>query len=472
MDSPLQKFVAKAAVTCVVTLLASLACSDRPGGEESSTSPLRHPVLLIGVDGLEWRIVLEMIEEGELPVLTRLMGEGSFGKLDTLKPTWSPVIWTTVATGKIARKHGILNFTKKEDGKRRLYSNRDRKTKALWNIFSDFDRTVHSIGWWMTFPAEDIQGTMVAQTNTLAQLKQPHGRGIWKGTVVRGLPGQVTPSSLHERVMDIGAEVQESLPDLTRETFGEFEYPLTKLAAHHWKNGLWAFRADTIYFRIGQEILASKDGQPFDLMLVYFGGPDVVGHRFWRYTYPEEFNDPPRVRERKNFSRVIRSSYAFVDSAIGDILDMVDGQPTVFIVSDHGMHAANRDKTFPKRRELYSGHHYEAPAGVLIASGKYIRRSFHGTPDRSVTPGSIPRLGRVLDVAPTILALKGLPLGRDMDGVILEALLEEGFLERHPPTFVETHDTREWLEARPGELLTQEAERERLQQLRSLGYLQ
>ena len=54
----------------------------------------------------------------------------------------------------------------------------------------------------------------------------------------------------------------------------------------------------------------------------------------------------------------------------------------------------------------------------------------------------------------------------------MKAILEESFLESHPPTFVETHDRPEWLDARPDELLTEEAERERLQQLRSLGYIQ
>ena len=444
----------------LIALSVSVACSEGEAPEDES----HHPVILVGVDGLEWRVISEMIDDGELPVLTRLMKEGTFGKLKTMRPTWSPVIWTTVATGKIPRKHGILGFTKEEDGKQRLFSNRDRKTKALWNIFSDLGRTVHSVGWWMTFPAEAVRGTMVAQTNTLAQLKS----GAWKGSLVRGLPGQVTPSSFHDPVMEIAAEVQESLPELAKASFGEFEYPLSMAASDTWENGLWAFRADTIYLGVVEKLLAS-DGQPFDLMLVYFGGPDVVGHRFWRYAYPEEFDDPPTPEEQKDFSQVIRNTYSYVDRAIGHILDLVEGEPTVFIVSDHGMHAANREKTFPERRELFSGHHMNAPPGVLIASGKHIRR---GSPDRSAATVDLPELGRVLDLAPTILALKGLPIGRDMDGVIMEAILEEGFLESHTPTFVETHDRPEWLDARPDELLTEEAERERLQQLRALGYIQ
>jgi len=447
------------------TLLASAGCST----EESSGAD--SPVLLIGVDGLEWRIILEMIEEGQLPVLERLMREGSFGKLGTLNPTWSPVIWTTVATGKMPQKHGILGFTLQDKGEVRLFSNRDRRTKALWNIFSDFGRTVHTVGWWMTFPAEEISGTMVAQTNTLAQLERQSGRGIWKGTVVSGLPGQITPPAFHDPVMDIGADVQQRLPELALESLGELKHPLRGIALHDWENGLWSFRADTIYSRVSLEILSSEDGQPFDLMMVYFGGPDVYGHRFWRYAYPEEFEHPPSEEELENFAPVIWSTYRYVDASIGKLLDSVDGSPTVFVVSDHGMHAANQDADFTASSDLYSGNHDDTPPGVLIAHGKHVRRS-PGALDRVATSEDLPLVGRVLDVATSILALKGLPLGRDMDGVILDTVLEKEFFESHPPKYVETHDTGEWLESRPRELLSREAEQERLEQLRALGYLQ
>lgn len=437
------------------------ACSSA----NAPTDEPHHPVVLIGVDGMEWRVIGEMVEDGELPVLTRLMKEGVFGKLQTMRPTWSPVIWTTVATGKRPPKHGIRGFTKEEDGKQRLFSNRDRKTKALWNIFSDLGQTVHSVGWWMTFPAEDVNGTMVAQTNTLAQLNS----GTWKGSIVRGLPGQVTPASFQDTVMEIAAEVQDDLPELAKATYGEFQHPLSEAASDTWENGLWALRADMIYLRVAERLLQTG-GRPFDLLMIYFGGPDVVGHRFWRYSYPEEFDDPPTAEEQEDLSRVIRDTYTYVDQGIGQILDRVEGEPTVLIVSDHGMHAANRKKNFPERRELFSGGHVNAPPGVLIASGKYIRSG--GSDPSEVKVGELPELGRVLDLTATVLALKELPIGRDMDGEILESVLEKDFLENHPPTFVETHDRSEWLDSRPEELLSEDAERERLEQLRALGYIQ
>ncbi len=86
-------------------VLALVMASGCRGAADVAPPPGK--VILIGVDGLEWRVVLDLVGEERLPVLTRLMREGSFGRLETLVPTFSPVIWTTVATGKLPKKHGI-----------------------------------------------------------------------------------------------------------------------------------------------------------------------------------------------------------------------------------------------------------------------------------------------------------------------------------------------------------------------------
>ena len=191
----------------VSLLLVAVGCGREVGQRE-----LDPPVALIGIDGLEWRVMLPMIREGRLPNMTRLMERGSFGRLRTMVPTLSPMIWTSVATGKGAPKHGINHFVSKgPDSSVHLLTNRDRTTKAIWNIFSDFDRTVHCIGWWMTFPAEEVNGTMVAQTNTTGQIKTARGNAIWKGAVLPGLDGQVYPVADQARVMDLAEEVQKEL---------------------------------------------------------------------------------------------------------------------------------------------------------------------------------------------------------------------------------------------------------------------
>ena len=86
---------------CVVPLLGS-------GCEQAPKAP---KILIVGIDGADWRMVRPLIAAGELPHLQRLMDGGISGPLWSLKPIISPVIWTTIATGKGPDKHGVLDFT-------------------------------------------------------------------------------------------------------------------------------------------------------------------------------------------------------------------------------------------------------------------------------------------------------------------------------------------------------------------------
>ncbi|MCP3962456.1 MAG: hypothetical protein GY719_31830 [bacterium] len=446
-------------------LLTTYGCSEpETPPEEAPAEPLGHPVVVIGVDGMEWDVALPMLAAGELPNIARLMESGSFGKLGTLRPTYSPAIWNSVATGKSPDKHGIPHFAEGRGKERRLYTNIDRKTKALWNIFSDHDLKVHTVGWWTTFPVESINGTMVAQTNTEKQ--------VWKGSIVAGVEGQVYPSEYQDKVFEIVADVDANLDAISREMFGELEHPHSRLTRRLWDNTLWAVRADTIYSRVARELAAEPS---MDLMLVYFGGPDVVSHRFWRYMHPEEFDDPPPAEEVANFSNVIHDYYVWADTAIGDLLAAVPEPASVIVVSDHGMHGTNQTKVFVPEdapMKINSGAHGDAPPGVIIAAGRYFKDvSPSALSWDSLVADDVTTIGSVYDLTPTILALKGMAIGSDMDGVVLETLFEEGFLAEHPPSFIRSHDTREWLAARPTQLFASEVEQERLEQLKALGYL-
>jgi hypothetical protein len=469
-----RRAIVAAALACAAIMAGLItACGKHKPAE--AAEKLDQPVIVLGVDGLEWEVMLPLIREGRLPTMARLMEQGTFGKLVTLTPARSPAIWTSVATGKLPAKHGIPHFVgvNPATGKPRLYTNQDRRTKAIWNIFSDYDRRVHCVGWWITFPAEAVNGTMVAQTNTASQVLTAHGRAVWKGTVVPGLAGQVYPTSFQPRVMSIAAEVNRSLPQISRAAFGEFKHPHSELTRRLWDNTQWSFRADAIYAEVAQTLLAER--ADFDLMLVYFGGTDVVGHRFWRYLYPDDFRHRPTDEEIENFADVIPAYYAYVDGVIAQILAAAPEGASIFIISDHGMHAVNTGQYFAADlppANVNSGEHQDGPPGIIIAAGGHLRPGTKTAAElKNLTMADLATVGTVLDVAPTILALKGLPIGRDMDGLILVDVLEPGFLVRHAPTYVETHDTAQWLAERPGDFVTAEMEAERIEQLRSLGYI-
>lgn len=453
----------------VLLVLASLACAREESPED--------PVLLIGIDGLEWRILLPLLADGQLPAFRDLMQRGTFGRLATFQPTYSPVLWTTAATGKLPHAHGIPHFVRRGANGLALYTSVDRRTKAVWNILSDAGDTVHTVGWWMTYPVEPVRGSMVAQTNTASQVDTRYGRNIWKGGVLEGVPDQTWPAALQEPLLALTRQVQAELPEIAAERFGTLTPPLALLEQRLWQNTLWSLRADAIYLRWTRALL--ERGEPFDVLLVYFGLPDVVGHRFYRYWQPELYAHPPPPEAIANFGDAIPAAYRWADHAVGRLLEAAPENTTVLLVSDHGMVPGNRDQPFPADAppsSVNSGLHLEAPPGVLLAAGPRVARGPLADRDpAALRYEDLPQLGSLADVAPTVLALRGHPVGRDMAGRALDALFTEGFRARHPTRFVETHDRPGWRAALREAVATRahapEVEAERIEQLRELGYL-
>ena len=99
-------------------------------------------VLLIGWDAADWKLIRPLLQAGELPTLARLMADGVHGNLATVYPVLSPMVWTSIATGKRAYKHGIHGFSEplpNGSGVRPI-TTLSRKSKAVWNILNQTGR--------------------------------------------------------------------------------------------------------------------------------------------------------------------------------------------------------------------------------------------------------------------------------------------------------------------------------------------
>ncbi|MBU0639747.1 MAG: alkaline phosphatase family protein [Planctomycetes bacterium] len=443
-----------------------------------SETPARDTprVLLVAADGLEWSVLLPLVQQGRVPELQRLIEQGSFGLFETLRPTLSPRIWTTVATGKVPAKHGIRAFRYPDPDDpetRHFYTNTQRKTKAFWNILSDFDRRVHVIGWFVTFPVEPINGVMVAQTNTVRSEDPSEGNTLVKGQLVEGVPAQVWPPERQAEMMAILRQCDQDLPNLTRRLLGELPASLSPQTTYLLEACRWSIRADATYEAIARKLVAEKP--PFDVLAIYLGGPDVIGHRFWRYMEPQRYQHPPSAAEVAAFRDLVPAYYVHVDRVIGELRQLTGDEMTIVVVSDHGMHPVNQDWVYgpdDRGKLLISAHHQQAPAGVLIAAGPGIQYMTMPKPLPTLGKADLPTVASVYDVAPTLLALLGLPIGRDMDGKVLDDLLEPAVLAAHPIQYVPTHDTREWLAARPQVPQELPDTQQREEQLRALGYIE
>jgi len=141
----------------------------------------------------------------KLPSFSALRQQGAWGRLRSLKPLLSPVVWTTIATGRTPLDHHISDFTAldRATGERVPVTSRMRTVKALWNIFSDQGRTAAVIGWWATWPAESIQGTIVSDRlcyHFLFEQGISRGRGHDRPDLsLRSIPGAVAARSQARR---------------------------------------------------------------------------------------------------------------------------------------------------------------------------------------------------------------------------------------------------------------------------------
>lgn len=66
--------------------------------------------LFIGVDGATDDVIGPMISQGRLPHLARLKKQGAYGRLKSQPGYSSPALWTTIESGYPTEEHGILGF--------------------------------------------------------------------------------------------------------------------------------------------------------------------------------------------------------------------------------------------------------------------------------------------------------------------------------------------------------------------------
>ena len=128
-------------------------------------------VLLIGWDAADWIVIDKLIQKGALPTLEKFLSKGVRGNIATLEPPASPILWTSIATGMLPHKHGVLGFVEpnNETGGIRPVRSTTRKVKAIWNILTQNNLKSNIVGWWPSNPAEPILGTMVSNLYQISE---------------------------------------------------------------------------------------------------------------------------------------------------------------------------------------------------------------------------------------------------------------------------------------------------------------
>ncbi|RMG47502.1 MAG: hypothetical protein D6718_03500 [Acidobacteria bacterium] len=410
----------------------------------------RDKVVVLGFDGLDPVALETLMGEGRLPHFAKAAREGTFTRLRSMMPMWSPVIWTTIATGRRPDEHGIIEFSvfDTERGKRVPSMSLMRRVRALWNIASDAGRTVDVVGWWATWPAERVNGAIVSDhfnyhftfRQGLEGEDSTQGKTYPPELLDELAPLVVTPD-------DIGYEQARPFIDVPREEFDRpFDFDFDDRVAHF----RWALAAARTNERIGLHLLRRDRA---DLTMVYIEGTDTVGHLFGHLFKAPELGGP-LAEQQRHFGHAVERMYEYADEILGRFLDEIDDRTTLVVLSDHGFRLG--ELPADPRAALTMGRtgaNIHRKEGVLILYGNRVRA------------GAVPQeRPTVFDVAPTVLALLGLPASREMPGRVLTDLVE-----LDPPPRIATYET-EPLESAP--LQADAAVDERImQRLESLGYV-
>lgn len=366
--------------------------------------------IVVGWDGAYWNFILPMLKAGELPNLAALMREGAYGDMLSFKPTWSPVLWTTVATGVDPAHHGILAWGRVVNGHTRtLFTNRDRRVKALWNLMTDAHRPSLVVGYHNTFPADRIDGLMVSN-----YLYHEHLEGAM-GVVdpqEKGDVGLVYPIDKLGEVLEVQRAVAASLPeavfrfaDIPPDLAPAFEAPLTRaFAPGEDQRRYFLKKAYTFDEFDGRVAEAEYPKVRPELAMVHFQCIDLASHYFLYFFEPHAFDAMPWTPQQRAklealqplYGKTVASFYRFADAWLGRLMALRGPDTGLLLLSDHGFE--------PEPNPARTGYHVDAPPGIFVVAGP------------GVAPGKRARPSTLYDVFPTVAATLGLPLADDLRG--------------------------------------------------------
>jgi predicted AlkP superfamily phosphohydrolase/phosphomutase len=239
-------------------------------------------IIVVGLDGATFDLILPWVGEGRLPNLARILKEGVWGRLASTKPPLTCPAWPAFMTGKNPGKIGISDFIVGDNGSEHVVSVADIVGEPFWDTAGRAGRRSVVMNVPVTYPPRIRNGVLISGMMT------PAGR-----------PWCTDP----EVARNVEAAVGEYIVDLDILTLNSFD-----------KKG----SRQRMYTMMERRYLGARHlmaSQPFDLFIVVFKATDMVCHRLWD--------------RRDEVLRVYRE----MDRYLGGFME--EGI-NLFLMSDHG----------------------------------------------------------------------------------------------------------------------------------------
>jgi len=273
-------------------------------------------VLVVGLDGATFDLIKPWVAEGKLPTLANLMQGGAYGNLRSVPNMHSAAAWPSFATGKNPGKHGLFWQSVPNPGSYDIQFLDGSSCQAvpIWRILSQASKKVGVINVPMTFPAEQLNGFLLAGFDC-------------PGTDVAGF---AYPP-------DLSKEIAENCG----------EYIIMSRATVYAQEGKFDQSIQMLHEQIEKRLAVTRylmRTHPWDLFVVVFSATDMAQHVFWHlHDISHPAHDPILVQK---YADPISDVYKKLDSSLGQLLQKTGDETTVIVMSDHGAGPNNQGTRF------------------------------------------------------------------------------------------------------------------------------
>lgn len=260
-------------------------------------------VLVVGLDGATFDLIVPWVNAGKLPTFAEIMREGAYGELESTIHPMSSIAWPSFMTGMNPGKHGIFDVTEQlpNSYEIRFTSGASRFGKTVWKMLSDVGKTVGIINVPMTYPPEEVNGYLISGMDSPGMDSNfIYPEGLW--------------DEIRERVGKYCIEHGNPMGNKRLDEFAK--------EVHH---ALEQRYAVFNYLR---------QSHPTDLLVTVFVATDRVHHFFWRYM-EEEAQSEGEVGS-SGYQNVILHTYQKLDAIIGELIENLDNNTVLILMSDHG----------------------------------------------------------------------------------------------------------------------------------------
>jgi len=257
----------------------------------------KKQLLIIGLDGVPYRLIKDLSETGIMPHTRSLIKEGTLRQMTSSIPEVSSVAWSSIITGVNPAEHGIFGFTDITPGSYKLYfpNFSDLKAIPFWN--RDPSRRSVIINVPSTYPATSLNGVLIS------------------GFVSVDLERATYPKTLIPKLKDMDYRIDVD----SNKAHSSIELFLKDLDQ--------TFKARIKAYRYLWENLA------WDTFMLVFTGTDRLSHFLW-----DAYEDLSH-----KYHQAFLDHFAQIDEVIGEIKDRVKEDEPMILLSDHGFELVEKN---------------------------------------------------------------------------------------------------------------------------------